>query len=343
MSDDKYLSTINDSNIPIHQNQKDERRLRDIDFIDLFISERGESFFRGSEETRGPLSVVPHDVIYDIDNLHRIICDTGQTRAEFFVDYDGMRFRVSRIEDVDGVWYVLRRAPWSIPRLGQLGGVPSKVIEALGLIGRPGTHGLILIAGATAQGKTTTAYSLLQEYLLWYGDVAVTLEDPVEQRLSGACGQYGRCFQIEVPNGDFADAMKKTMRRSPRYIFLGEVRSSHEASQALRAAINGHLVITTIHAGSVVEAINAMLKFISGEESLDLARTIFADGVSAILHQRLIKIKTKNGYKRMLRVEYLFAGVDKGLRSLIRSGKTEQLSTFIDIQTKRVESGNLPI
>lgn len=317
-------------------------RLRDLDFTDLFFSERGEAFVRGMEDGDGPLTGIPEPVMDDLDKLHRQVCDRGQTTPEFFIDYDSMRFRVSKIEDVDGVWYTLRRAKWPIPRLGQLGGIPVRVIEYLGHIGKPGKHGLILIAGATSNGKTTTACALLQEYLLWYGDVAVTLEDPIELPLNGPHGRFGHCFQIQVDDGDFGAAMKRTMRRSPRYILLGEVRSPVEASQALRAAINGHLVITTIHAGNVTEAINAMLKFVSGSEAPELARTIMADGLVGVLHQQLVRSKVK-GKGKMLRLEYLFPGDDKGVRSIIRSGKTEQLSTAIEQQAARVAQGKPPI
>lgn len=317
-------------------------RLKDLDFTDLFFSETGEAFLRGLEDGDGPIAGIPESVVDDLDYLHRSVCDKGREKAEFFVDYDEMRFRVSRIEDTNGIWYTLRRAKWPIPRLGNLGGMPPRLIEYLGHLGKPGKHGLILIAGATSNGKTTTAFSLLQEYLLWYGDVGVTIEDPIEMPLSGPTGRFGHCFQVEVKDGDFATEMKKTMRRAPRYILLGEVRSPVEASQALRAAINGHLVITTIHAGNVIEAINAMLKFVSGVEPMDLARTILADGLIGVLHQQLIRSKVK-GRGRMLKMEFLFPGEEKGIRSLIRTGKTEQLSTAIDQQATRVASGKPPV
>lgn len=318
------------------------QRLQDLDFTDLFFSERGEAFIRGMEDGDGPLAGIPDAVVGDLDQLHRRVCDRGQTQNEFHMDYDGMRFRVSKIEDVDGIWYTLRRAKWPIPRLSQLGGMPSKLIEYLGHLGKPGKHGLILIAGATGNGKTTTAFSLLQEYLMWYGDVAVTLEDPIEMPLNGPHGRWGHCFQIQVEDGDFGTAMKRTMRRSPRYILLGEVRSPVEASQALRAAINGHLVITTIHAGNSVEAINALLKFVAGQEPPELARAILADGLTGVLHQQLLRSKVK-GRGRQLKLEYLFPGDDKGIRSLIRNGKTEQLSSAIEQQAMRVLQGKSPI
>lgn len=321
------------------------RKLRDLIFTDLFISEGGQSFVRGMEDEEGNASAgalvgVPPAYIDDLEELQRKTVDRGQSAQEFFMDYDGMRFRINKIEDVDGVWFTLRRAKWPIPRLNELGGIPPRVIEYLGFLGKK-EKGLIIIAGATGQGKTTTACSLLQDYLIYFGDVAVTLEDPIEMPLNGPHGQYGHCFQTQVKNGDFGAAMALTMRRSPRYILLGEVRSPSEASQAIRAAINGHLVITTIHAGGAVEAINAMLKFVSGSEPMSLAQSILADGLAGVFHQKLTKVKGRRG--KILQLEYLFPGQDKGIRTLIRSGKMEQLSTHIDQQATRVFNGQLPI
>ena len=319
-----------------------QRPLRELDFMDVIISERGDAKLRGLEGAEGPLVDAPACVLDDLDRLHRLVCDKGQTQAEFFMDFDGMRFRVARTPDVEGTWYILRRAIWPIPRMGQLTGLSPLVIRCLGNLGQPGRHGLVIIAGAAANGKTTTACSLLQEYLLHYGDIAVALEDPPELPLSGKHGQFGQCFQINVENSNFEEAMERTMRRSPRYILLGEVRSPGAASQALRAAINGHLVITTIHAGSVVEAINAMLKFVSGREPMSLAQGILADGLAGVVHQQLVRSRGRSG-GRMLKIESLFPGNDKGIRSLIRGGKTEQLSTNISQQATRVSQGRLPI
>lgn len=313
--------------------------LRQFDFTDLYFSEQGEAFVRGAQGTDSPISLVPAEHSHDLEDLHRRVCDRGQLEKEFFVDYDKVRYRVSKIESIDGVWYALRRAKFPIPRLGELGLHP-RVIQYLGHLGR--RHGLIIFAGATGQGKTTTACSLLQEYLLCYGDVGITIEDPPELPLNGTHGQFGRCFQIRVENGDFGRAMSQTMRYNPRYILLGEIRAPYEASQALRAAINGHLVITTIHAGSIQEALNAMLKLVSGQENLELARHVLADGLAGVLHQKLMK--TKSGVKP--KIDFLFAGPvgqDPGIRTKIRQGKIEQLSTEIEQQATRVMNGKPPI
>lgn len=318
-------------------------RLRDIEFTDLSFSETGDAWLRNVDGEDEPIVGIPESALGDLNILHQRVCSRGQDDIEFFMDYDGMRFRVSRIDDVDGRWFTLRRAMFPIPRIANIKGIHTKVIHALGLIAKPPRgHGLIIIAGATTTGKTTTACSLLQEFMLNFGDVAVTVEDPPELPLNGAHGRSGHCFQTQAPNGNFAEAMKRVMRYTPRYILLGEVRDAGGASAAIRAANNGHVVITTIHAGSCSEAINSMLKFVSGTENMDLNRTLLADGLSAVLHQRLEKVRGK----RQVFMEHLFLGVSpqkQNIRALIRSGKTEQLSTEIANQATRVMQGKMPI
>ena len=313
--------------------------LRDFDFTDLYFSETGDAFVRGAEGVNSPITLVPSEYSADLHDLHQRVCERGNREREFFIDSDGVRYRVSKIESIEGVWYALRRAAFPIPRIGEIG-LNARIIQYLGQLGR--RHGLIIIAGATGNGKTTTACSLLQEYLISFGDVAITIEDPPELPLNGSHGQFGRCFQIRVENGDFGRAMSQTMRYNPRYILLGEIRAPYEASQALRAAINGHLVITTIHAGSIMEAINSMLKLVSGQENLELARGVLADGLAGVIHQKLTKTKTG----RKPKIDFLFTGYDgkdAGIRTKIRQGKIEQLSTEIEQQATRVVNGKLPI
>jgi Tfp pilus assembly pilus retraction ATPase PilT len=316
--------------------------VREIDFTDLFMSEKGDVFLRGTPTSDGPLSTLPISVLGDAGKLHRMICSKGQEKSEFFADYDGMRFRVSRIKDVDGIWYTLRRAMWPIPKLGQLG-VNHRIVEQLGYFGEPSSEksGLILISGPMGHGKTTTACSLLQEYLTWFGDVALTVEDPVELPMTGGHGKSGHCFQEEVENGDFGEAMKRAMRKAPRYIFLGEIRDPIGASQVLRASINGHIVITTIHAGSCIQAIDSLIKLVSGgKENIELARSNLADGILAVINQRL---KRNTRGKKTLTTEVLFFGDEKGPRSMIRDGKTEQLVTTVQQQASRIQQKKLPL
>jgi|HigsolmetaGSP11D_1036233.scaffolds.fasta_scaffold01221_7 Tfp pilus assembly protein, pilus retraction ATPase PilT len=316
---------------------RQEVRLSDLEFTDLYISQQGEVLLRGAGDGKEPLVAVPPGVIVDLRGMVSEIFSKGQYQREFFIDWDRVRYRVSQIRAQGDTWYTLRRSKSVIPRLQDLGGFSAPVIRHLAWLGRH--HGLIVVSGATGQGKTTTACALLRQYLVSFGDIAVTIEDPPEMILEGAHGNFGRCFQLRLEGEDFGSALVAALRYTPRYIFMGELRKSNDASEALRAAISGHLVITTIHAGSIEETLNSLIKLTSSAVNHEFARELLADGLAGVIHQTLVR--TTKGVR--LQVKTLFPGNDKGIRSLIRDGTINQLATHIDQQARRIAKGEPPV
>lgn len=313
-----------------------ERRLRSLDFTDLFFPDFGEPFLRNLEGADAPVAPVPEECAPDLAELLSRVRARAEQEAEFSIDHDGLRYRVSRMDDVSGTSFALRRALAVVPAFSSLG-IHPRVVQYLGYLGR--RRGLILVAGATGDGKTTTISSLFREYMTAYGDVGIALEDPPEMFLHGQQGRSGKCFQIRVRNREYAKALDSTMRYNPRYIMIGEIRSPEEASLALSAAINGHVILSTIHASSVQAALHRMLKLVSGRENVELARDVLAEGLAGVMHQTLVRNRSGRG----LRVQYLFPGQDQGVRSKIRAGKIEQLSTEIEIQNTNVLNGKPPV
>jgi type II secretory ATPase GspE/PulE/Tfp pilus assembly ATPase PilB-like protein len=208
-------------------------------------------------------------------------------------------------------------------------------------------EGLILVSGATGAGKTTTTFSLLESYLKSYGDVAVTVEDPPELPMSGfyaSRGSYARVFQRPVEHGNFALAMKGVMRFAPRYIVIGEIRSAAEATTALHAALNGHLILSTIHAKDVMSAMAALVDYAAAEMGIELARSLMSQGLIAVMHQRMENAKDSG--LRQLDLSYLFLGDDthsQGDRSKIKSGQFQQLGTAVETQKNKVNRNMLPL
>ena len=120
------------------------------------------------------------------------------------------------------------------------------------------TSGVLLLCGPSGSGKTTTAYACLREIISEFGQSrsVMTLEDPIEVVISGAT-------QSQVnPAVDFdlAVGLKSMMRQDPDVILVGEIRDPQTAIGAFQAALTGHLVITTFHAGSNVEAVTRLLE-----------------------------------------------------------------------------------
>ncbi|MCC7260576.1 MAG: Flp pilus assembly complex ATPase component TadA [Alphaproteobacteria bacterium] len=120
------------------------------------------------------------------------------------------------------------------------------------LLKRP--EGIIIITGPTGSGKTTTLYSVLN-YITDIGVTIMTLEDPVEYQLS-----LIRQTQIREGSGvDFVSGIKSLMRQDPDIIFVGEVRDEETAMMAVRAALTGHQVFTTLHTNDALGAIPRLM------------------------------------------------------------------------------------
>lgn len=143
------------------------------------------------------------------------------------------------------------------------------------IISRP--HGMVLMVGPTGSGKTTTLYSMLMQLNSPQSKI-VTLEDPVEYGLDGMS-------QIPVYSrqGDsFANKLRAVMRLDPDVIMVGEIRDVDTARTALQAAVTGHLVLSTFHAGSAAEAFTRMIDMIG-------VNPILISAVRLIVSQRLVR------------------------------------------------------
>jgi Tfp pilus assembly pilus retraction ATPase PilT len=248
----------------------------------------------------------------------------NEEHNDFSIDFQDIRLRGAKIHTFsDEIWVCLRRFPSEPPLLESLNFKPHEVAKFRSWGRRPG---LILVGGATGAGKTTTIVGILNDYLLKYGEVAYTIEDPVEYYLQGPVGEYGLCFQIPVhEDEEWAKAIKTALRFAPRYIFLGEVRTSAAARQLLRAANSGHIVMCTVHGGSIPEILGAIHQLAEMEMG-ETAKSMLADGLTAVIHQRL-----ERGVPiiKMLSTE---TGSSDPVRQVIRGGEFHKLGDIIEKQ-----------
>lgn len=161
-------------------------------------------------------------------------------------------------------------------QLKQIGLHERDVTAALRMSGR--TNGLILAAGPTGAGKTTTLHSLLAEInvdsrKLW------TAEDPVEITQPGL-----RQVQINPKIGlTFAAAMRSFLRADPDVIMIGEIRDDETAKIAIEASLTGHLVLSTLHTNNAAESVVRLL-------DLGISPFHFADSLVGIVAQRLVRL-----------------------------------------------------
>ena len=138
-------------------------------------------------------------------------------------------------------------------------------------------HGIILVTGPTGSGKSTTLYTVLSE--LNSGDVnIITVEDPVEADVDGI-----NQVQVNEKAGlTFASALRSILRQDPDIIMIGEIRDEETAGIAVKAAITGHLVVSTLHTNSAASSITRM-------EDMGVEPYLIADSTVGIIAQRLVR------------------------------------------------------
>jgi general secretion pathway protein E len=148
-------------------------------------------------------------------------------------------------------------------------------------------HGIVIVAGPTGSGKTTTLYAALR-LLNTSARKILTVEDPVEYQLDGI-----NQMQVKPQIGlTFANGLRAIVRQDPDVIMIGEIRDGETAGIAVQSALTGHLVLSTLHANSAAGAITRLLDM--GAEDYLLTSTI-----NATLAQRLVRIlctQCKRGY-----------------------------------------------
>ncbi|AMC93169.1 hypothetical protein AOC36_04035 [Erysipelothrix larvae] len=138
-------------------------------------------------------------------------------------------------------------------------------------------NGILLLTGPTGSGKTTTLYSLLHEIATRERSV-VTIEDPVEKQFDGIT-------QVQVnPRAGltFATGLRSIMRQDPDVIMVGEIRDTETATIAIRAAITGHFVLSTLHTNDAIASIARLV-------DMGVEPFMVASSVKAVLAQRLVR------------------------------------------------------
>lgn len=148
-------------------------------------------------------------------------------------------------------------------------------------------YGIILVSGPTGSGKTTTLYASLQS-LNDSETKIITAEDPVEYKLAGL-----NQINVKINKTDpersltFGKALKAMLRHDPDIILLGEIRDHETADIAVKAALTGHLVFSTVHANNAIDVIGRMA-------DLDIDRYLLAAAFIEVIAQRLVRTICQN-------------------------------------------------
>ena len=186
-------------------------------------------------------------------------------------------FRVSTLPTVHGENIVLRVLDRhkGIVALDDLNLRDDELTTLKLMVARP--EGIILVTGPTGSGKTTTLYSILS-YLNTESVNIMTLEDPVEYPTT----MIRQTSASETSRLDFASGIRSLMRQDPDIILVGEIRDEDTASMALRAAMTGHQVYSTLHTNSALGAIPRLL-------DIGVKPDILAGNIIGVVAQRLVR------------------------------------------------------
>jgi len=250
----------------------------------------------------------------------RIFEENGGADFAFTCECDGIvwRFRVNLLQQLGHLGLVARRVNNKIPSFDKLFLPP--IMEELCKF----DQGMVLLAGVTGSGKSTTIGCMLNWINAHYRKHILTLEDPIEFVFTeDKCLINQREIGIDVK--DFEIAMKHAVREDPDVMLVGEMRDKETFMTAIHAAETGHLVFGTIHASSAASTIGRILDLFPSDMHPAL-RSAIAFNMRGIVAQKLLP-SIKEGVGRVPTVEIMT--FSPTIRKLILEGKDEKLGDAI--------------
>ncbi|WP_075085896.1 type IV pilus twitching motility protein PilT [Mariniblastus fucicola] len=254
------------------------------------------------------------------DRTRKIFDEEGGADFAYVVEVDGVdwRFRVNMLQQLGKIGLVARRVNNFIPDFEGLYLPPS--IETL----CHHEQGMILLAGITGSGKSTSIASMLNYINRIYSKHILTLEDPIEFVFTDdKCLINQREVGIDVV--DFSVGMKHAVREDPDIILVGELRDEETFMTAIHAAETGHLVFGTIHASTAPSTIGRILDLFP-EEMHGAIRSAMAMNMKGIIGQKLLK-SIKPGVGRVPTCEIMT--FNPTIRKLILEEKDHKLADAI--------------
>ena len=233
------------------------------------------------------------------------------------------RFRVNVHQQRGVVGAVFRLIPNEIKDLKALG-IPQSVAAFSAL-----PRGLVLVAGPTGSGKSTTLAALVDLVNSTRADHIVTVEDPIEflhEHKKSLVTQR----EVGHDTASFASALKHVLRQDPDVILIGELRDLETIQVALTAAETGHLVYATLHTQSAAQTIDRIIDVFPPHQQ-NQVRAQLAQTLQGVVCQTLVKCA--NGSGRVVATEVLVT--TPAIANLIREGKTHQIESMMQTGRER--------
>ena len=236
------------------------------------------------EDLRGTGLLTEQDTLQIAANIMRPHMverfDRGE-EVDFAYNAEGLgRFRVNAYLQRDSVALVFRQVanePMPLPDLGLPDAVRRLAEEQ---------RGLVLVAGPTGSGKTTTLAGMVDHINRTRQCHIITIEDPIEVIHTDHLSSLSQ-REIGADSPNFASAMRSALRQDPDVILVGEMRDRETVQIALTAAETGHLVLSTLHTTDATETISRMIEFFPADEQRQ-ARVVLAGVLKGTVCQRLV-------------------------------------------------------
>jgi twitching motility protein PilT len=252
------------------------------------------------------------------------------------------RFRVNAYRQRGTVALVLRAVARAVPTLDELG-LPD-VVRRLAEEER----GLVLITGTPGSGKSTTVAAMLEHVNATMSKHVVTIEDPIEFLFRDNLASIDQ-REVGVDTESFTTALRQVVRQDPDVIFVGELRDAETAAMALAAAAGGHLVLSTMQAAEVPDAVNRLLELFDADEQVSV-RAMLATHLKGIVAQRLVP-KMQPGERlavtevltvtQRVRDTFLNPRATNELAGIIADGEAHGMQTFTQALYRATTSGQI--
>ncbi|MCP1660994.1 PilT/PilU family type 4a pilus ATPase [Neisseria perflava] len=301
---------------------------------DIFIS----AGFPPAMRISGALAPVPHKALSGVETAEIVESTMNPEQLETFnrqweLNYSvqsrsNTRYRVNAYHEQGRVGMVLRRISQDIPDIDELG-LPEQ-LKNLALTPR----GLLILAGPTGSGKSTTMASMLNHRNHKMAGHIITIEDPIE-----FIYKPRRCIftqrEIGIDSPDWKTAVQNAMRQAPDVVCIGEVRSETSMEYALQLAQTGHLCVFTIHANNATQAIERIINLYPEDRRkqvlIDLALNL-----TGIIGQRLAVKKNRTQRTAVVDLllntptmqDLIFKGELMEIRSLMNRAAIDGMQTF---------------
>ncbi len=229
------------------------------------------------------------------------------------------RFRVNVYRQRGTVALTLRVVPLKLRTFQELN-LPADTLTKL----CANTRGLILVAGITGAGKTTTLNAMVDHINNTYAYNIITVEDPIEYYHADAKSSIAQ-REVGSDTASFQKALKHILRQDPDVVVLGELRDAESIQAGITAAETGHLVLATLHTMDATQTMDRLMEsYPPGEQAG--ARVRIANVLKGVLCQRLLETADGNG--RVPATEILV--VTSLMRKLLAEGKAQEIAKAIE-------------